>query len=179
MAHISLVGPSVLPVHAPKPPIASALGSVQQLELSAVSSTKSLIHKGPKHSPILYRQTLRIFTAKGSKIGDFSSIAVHSSRDFLRQEKWYPSLNPGTLECTWRRQFERASLASTPFDGHAGHAPIICAAWFIPSTAEATTSPPPRELNMHSDPSTLLEHHIHHPSIPLPLTLNASNPHLL
>ena len=91
-----------------------------------VLSTKFLIQRESKHLLIPYRPTLAIPTDKGANSGDFSSVAVHSSQEFLCQGRWYPSLKPGTPELSAPVGSSNANHA-TPFDHHAGYNTIICA----------------------------------------------------
>ena len=148
----SLIGASRPPVHTRKPPISSSLGRVLQPRLSDLPFTRSPYGKGSSTHLSLCRLTPGILLTRRANSGDFSGIVVHSSwvfcamRDGARHSSLvYPSLPPVGSS-------ERPSLASTPFDDHAGpplqslHHSTTRASRFIPAKAGATTSPSIRPI---------------------------------
>ena len=185
MTHSSLIGSSLPPVRARKPPISSGFGRVQQLGLIDLPLTIPLIQKVPKHFFIsispnpgnIHRPVVQTLVT----LLELSyTLAVSSVPGEL-----VPLTQPRSTGVCLPWAIRMPICASTPFDSHAGlplqamHHLSVRAARCIPAKAGATTSLPIREASTHSNPSTppLPALHDHYSSL-LP-TLIASHPRSL
>ena len=187
MVHSPLMNASLPPVHARKIP--STLSRVQQPEPSALPSPGSLLFQHEPQHPLISMpyhanpyppqvvQTPMPLTApQYTPIGASGPGEIAPPHPSLG----HPSLAPMSNSSTHPSLHQ----LNPPFDDRTilpqpTHHPNIRVAPSISTKAEATSTPPIREVTMNSNPSTPPPpvHLLHHPS--LPPMLSASHSHSL
>lgn len=191
MVHSPLMNASLPPIHARKPPIAPALGRVQQPESSAHPSPGSLLFQHEPQHPLIPTSSYTgnpypppvVQTPRPLTAPQYTPVGASAPGEIVPP---HPSLGHPILPPVSGSSAHPSLLQpNPPFDDRAIPPPQgvhhlnIRVAPSMPTKAEATTSPPIREVIMHSNPSTPPPpaHHHHHPS--LPPKLNSSHPHSL